>query len=93
MAKQQIPFPVIELLTGDEIQEALLRLVLSRKGLGAAEIDAFLRRAYQAQVSYRNVKFPDGSVSLFASVGIFSPREQARAVATDTPIPQEQKDG
>lgn len=87
--------PVVDMLTGDEIQEAIVRFVAERKNLDHDTI-----KQAQVQLSYRNVRLPDGTLSLFATVGLFRadppappPKKVAVRSPADTPIPVEKKDG
>lgn len=86
--------PVVDMLTGDEIQEAIVRFVADRKSLDPEEV-----KQAQVQLAYRNVRLPDGTLSLFATVGLFSqvpaPSSKKSVVRppADTPIPVEKKDG
>lgn len=82
--------PIVDMLTGDEVQEAIVRFVQERKDISPDELKGAV-----VQLSYRNVRFPDGTVSLFATVGIFPGQKKKDAVrpTMDTPIPVEKKDG
>lgn len=78
-----LPLPFVDMLTGDEIKEALVRLALHRKGI---TLSGDVMSLVDGEVSYRNVRLPDGSVSLFASVGVF--RRPFETKATETPKPE-----
>ena len=90
MAKPQVSLPIIDMLTGDEVTEAIVRFVLARKGV--ADPETCLKRATH-QVSYRNVRLPDGSVSRFATVGLFLAAKEEVRQASDTPIPEVKDNG
>jgi hypothetical protein len=80
--------PVVEMLTGEEVQEALSLYALQRKGWSAPDAAAELKLS-TAQVSFRNVKLPDGCASLFATVGVFKPVPVEPKDPTATPLPKE----
>jgi hypothetical protein len=82
---------IMEMLTGDEIQAAVVKAALVKQGIKATDHEAFLKSKTIA-VSYRSMRFPDGTSQLFASVGIVSKEPEGRA-ASDTPIPVEKADG
>lgn len=65
----------VDLLTGDEIKEALVRFVLTRKG---KEVPP---EGINAEVSYRNVRLPDGTVALFASIAVVTAAGEPEAEA------------
>ena len=86
-SKPTIPqLPIVEMLTGDEVQEALSLYALQRKGWAAPDAAVEIKRSV-VQVGFRNVKLPDGTLSLFATVGVFKMPETRDA--TDTPLPKE----
>ena len=61
--------PVVDLLTNEEIHRALLRAVLVRQKIGDPEV--FLRdNSVESQVMFREVRMPDGSNAMMASVAI-----------------------
>lgn len=76
-------FPIADMFTGDEVQEALARALLARKGVSAKDTETILRTA-DARVTYRNVKMPDGQTYMFAFVVVVK-REKS---TTDTPVPE-----
>lgn len=79
--------PAVEMLTGDEVKDALVRYVVNRKGV---PVTSELLAQIDSEVSYRNVRLPDGTVTMFASVGLFEKPKSP----TDTPHPKtESKDG
>lgn len=89
----RLAIPIVDMLTGDEIQEAIVRFILERKGVDRSDIPLTLEGS-QVQMAYRNVRFPDGTLSLFATVGIFAKpipkvKAEAKPLETDTPVPSE----
>ena len=73
--------PIIEMLTNDEINDALARVVLARKGVTGKKADSILESA-ESRVTFKNVKMPDGKTYLFATVGLL------QISATETPVPE-----
>lgn len=75
--------PTIEMFTQDEMHPALVRAAVART---VPNPDAFLENNdVETRVVYRNVRLPDGSTSLFASVAIFSVRPKTE----HTPVPSQ----
>jgi hypothetical protein len=81
--EEKTMFPIADMFTGDEVQEALARALLARKGVSAKDTETILRTA-DARVTYRNVKMPDGQTYMFAFVVVVK-REKS---TTDTPVPE-----
>lgn len=73
--------PILDMLTGEEVEHALVKAILTRRNILGKEADALLKTA-EARVTYKNVKFPDGNTYMFATVGIFR-RDQS---PTETPV-------
>lgn len=83
MAKQKNTpeCPILDLLTGDEIHRALLRTVLSRKGI--TDPDAFMdSHSLKSQVVYRDVRTSDGT-TMMASVVITEAAPKVHSVPSD----------
>jgi len=60
---------IMEMLTGDEVQTAVVKAALQKQGVKASDVEAFIKDK-EVAVSYRSVKFPDGSSQLLAAVGV-----------------------
>ncbi len=73
MAKQHsktVPkVPILDMLTNEEVHRSILRTVLSRQGI--ADPDSFLENhSIESQVLHRDVRMPDGTTMMMASVVI-----------------------
>jgi hypothetical protein len=69
MSPNQLACPVLDLLTNNEIHQALLRAVLVRQKV--QDPDTLLaENSVESQVMYREVRLPDGSEAMMASVAI-----------------------
>ncbi len=82
---------IMEMLTGEEVQAAVVKAALVKQGKKPSEVETFLKDK-EVAVTYKSIRFPDGSSQLFASVGIANKPAEVRA-ASDTPIPVEKADG
>ena len=83
MAKQKNTpeCPILDLLTSDEIHRALLRTVLSRKGV--QDPDGFMdSHTLKSQVMYRDVRAADGT-TMMASVVITEATPKVHSVPSD----------
>lgn len=85
MAKtqNQLSCPIVDLLTSEELHRALLRAVLVRQDV--VDPDTFVQdNSVESQVMYREVRLPDGTTTMMASVAItrISP---VKLPAVDTP--------
>lgn len=61
--------PMLDMLTNEEVHRSILRTVLVRQGIG--DPDHFLEvNNVESQVMYRDVRMPDGTTMMMASVVI-----------------------
>ena len=65
----QLSCPVLDLLTNDEIHTALLRAVLVRQKVSDPDT-LIAENKVESQVMFREVRMPDGTLAMMASVAI-----------------------
>jgi hypothetical protein len=83
MKHMERPFPstFLDLLTNEEIHRALLRATIIRQGI--QDPDGFMENnSFESQVMYRDVRMPDGSTSMMASVAITKVTPKANSTTT-----------
>lgn len=64
MASDKVEFPILEMLNDDEIAQAICNFTARRNGIDPDSVPVNFK------VSYRNMKQPDGTSRLFASIVI-----------------------
>lgn len=85
--------PTLDIVTGDELHEALVHAVLKRNK-SIKNVDEFMaNNAIESKVAYRNVRQTDGSIQLMAAVSITKVTPSAASVAPPAPSGSEGKDG
>lgn len=69
MANTMLSCPVLDMLTNDELHRALLRAVLVRQKV--PDPDTLLaENSIESQVMYREIRMPDGNMTMMASIAI-----------------------